>query len=318
MPRRHDLIYEVMTIKPRILVLLAAYNGATWICEQIRTILAQDDVDVAIAIADDRSNDATAARIAEAFGNHPAISVTTWDKGSGSAGANFRRLFRTVSVDSYDYVALADQDDIWHARKLSVAVEALRRTGADGYSCATTAFWEDGKEEILSQSAAVRDMDFLFEGAGQGCTFVMTAGLFREVQRFCSANHALSEKFHYHDWLIYLLARAWGKRWHFDQQPWLRYRQHANNEIGSKGSFGSIVKRLELIRNGWYRRQIAAAVEIYLRERTDVKIVYFEKVLSAPDSVLRRLRMSRLVITGGRRRLSDRSVLAISALAGWI
>lgn len=271
-----------------------------------------------IAISDDRSKDGTVVKIAEEFGAYPAVRLTSWEQASGSAGANFRRLFRTAGADGYDYVALADQDDVWHQKKLSTAVECLRGSGADGYSCATTAFWENGKEEVLAQNAAVRDMDFLFEGAGQGCTFVITAALYRDVQAFCIANQGLSERFHYHDWMIYLLARAWGKSWYFDQRSWLRYRQHANNEIGSKGSFGSVVKRLELIRNGWYRRQIAAAAEIYLLERADAKILYFEKVLGASDSPLRRLRLSTIFLKAGRRRFSDRLVLVLSALAGWI
>src|SRR6185437_14487000 len=44
---------------PRVLVLLASYNGARWIGRQIESILAQEAVDVRIVIADDGSSDGT-------------------------------------------------------------------------------------------------------------------------------------------------------------------------------------------------------------------------------------------------------------------
>jgi rhamnosyltransferase len=52
-------------IRPRVLVLLAAYNGAKWIVQQIETILNQKCVDVRLVISDDGSSDATLAKVRE-------------------------------------------------------------------------------------------------------------------------------------------------------------------------------------------------------------------------------------------------------------
>ena len=43
---------------PRVLVLLAAYNGAPWIAEQIDSILDQQEIGVHVAIRDDGSTNA--------------------------------------------------------------------------------------------------------------------------------------------------------------------------------------------------------------------------------------------------------------------
>ena len=44
---------------PRIAVLLATYNGRTWLADQVDSILNQTDVDVHIIALDDGSTDGT-------------------------------------------------------------------------------------------------------------------------------------------------------------------------------------------------------------------------------------------------------------------
>ncbi|MCZ7080203.1 glycosyltransferase family 2 protein, partial [Salmonella enterica subsp. enterica] len=46
-------------MQPRILVLLAAYNGMRWISEQVDSILGQEAVSVSLLISVDRSDDGT-------------------------------------------------------------------------------------------------------------------------------------------------------------------------------------------------------------------------------------------------------------------
>ena len=303
---------------PKVLVILAAYNGASWLQEQITSILSQEGVDLALLIADDGSSDGTREIINREWAGNPRVTAVFWDSPSGSAGANFRRLYRTANLDGVDFVALADQDDVWHPQKMATAIKALRETGAHGYSCAVRAFWPDGQEKVLAQCSTVRGADFLFEGAGQGCTFVVTSELFRKVREFCAQNLELSEHFHYHDWLIYLLARIWKAPWYFDQRSWMRYRQHLGNEIGSRGSLAAVRRRFELIKNGWYRKQVAQALEICERVGWTDSAYELTRFFSNEPGLKRRIRMAAFVLRHGRRRASDRAVLFVSALAGWL
>lgn len=314
-----SLSYDVSSRVPKVLVLLATYNGRQWLSEQIRSILEQEGVDVFINIADDGSNDGTRELISQEWADHPRLSILLRASGSGSAGANFRHMYRESNVSDFDYVALADQDDIWLSGKLSAGVAALASGGAQGYSCGVRPFWPDGREKDVLQCPTIRSADFLFEGAGQGCTYVMTAALFQRVNQFCTTNLELSERLHYHDWLVYLLARSWGLAWHFDSRPWIRYRQHLGNEIGSRGSFGAITKRLGMIRNGWYRNQVASAVDVSTSISHDnVILKKFSELFGAQPNLWRKLRLFLFVVAHGRRRASDRMVLGFSALAGWI
>lgn len=52
-------------MQPRILVLLAAYNGMRWIAEQVESILGQEEVSVFVLISVDRSDDGTESWVDE-------------------------------------------------------------------------------------------------------------------------------------------------------------------------------------------------------------------------------------------------------------
>jgi rhamnosyltransferase len=191
----------------RILVLLAAFNGKRWIAQQIDTILAQQGVEVHLLISDDASFDGTWELLEARHGGDARVSLVRSSTPSGTAGANFRRLFEVAQSTNYDHVALADQDDLWLPDKLARAVAALKMTNAEGYSSAVEAFWANGKRRTIAQSACQRAADFLFEGAGQGCTFVMTEKLFARVQAFCRDRAQLASALHYHDWAGISTAR---------------------------------------------------------------------------------------------------------------
>lgn len=304
---------------PRVLVMMATYNGGKWLEQQIDSILAQEDVEISLIVADDASSDGTQAFVAALAQRDKRLRLLVWPTGSGSAGANFRRIFRSVDSAGYDFVALADQDDIWHPRKLATATAALARTGNHGYSCAVRSFWPDGREKTLNQVPVPRATDFLFEGAGQGCTFVVRQALFARARAFCLDHSDEVERLHYHDWLLYLLARGWGLGWYFDQTPWIRYRQHGGNEIGSRGGLKSIFRRLELIRSGWFGGQVRAALDIFKKiEQNDPLVNKFSKIFCEDNTFLRRLKLLFFFSRHGRRRGTDRAVLAASAAAGWI
>jgi rhamnosyltransferase len=304
--------------RPRILVLLATYNGATWIREQLESILAQRDVDVRVAVRDDCSSDGTRLELAR-FANDPRVRVAVADAPSGSAAANFLTLISENPAGNCELIAFADQDDCWNPEKLARAGLMLASSRASGYSSATLAVWENGRERLLRPSGLPTAADFLFEGAGQGCTFVLTAALYEEIRRFLARHRPAPGTLHYHDWLVYALARAWNMQWFFDTQPSMKYRQHAGNDTGARGTLDGIVKRLARIRVGWYRTQLSAIAAACAEAAPDNMTVraWFEELLR-PDSWRRRVRIARFCLHGGRRRTRDNLTVVLAALCGWI
>jgi rhamnosyltransferase len=297
---------------------MATFNGSRWIREQMESILAQEGVDLRIAVRDDGSTDDTRRELAR-FAEDDRVRVVASATASGSAAKNFLALISENSADTFDCVAFADQDDVWNRDKLVRACGTLAANDAAGYSSATVAAWEDGREQVMKPSGAPTASDFLFEGAGQGCTFVLTAEFYERVRSFLRAREDLTRRLHYHDWLVYALARSWGLRWCFDAQPSMKYRQHEANDTGSRGSLTGIVKRLSQVKNGWYRTQLQAIAGLCAAAAPANAIVAnWSAALLRPDGWRRRWQVARFCLQGGRRRRRDNMIAVLAALCGWI
>lgn len=98
---------------PRFAVLLAAYNGMQWLPEQLDSILSQVGVDVTVYVSTDRSSDGTYAWVCDVADTDPRVVPLTYGEVFGGAAKNFFRLLRDVDLEPFDYIAFADQDDIW-------------------------------------------------------------------------------------------------------------------------------------------------------------------------------------------------------------
>jgi rhamnosyltransferase len=300
------------------LVLLAAHNGANWVIQQIETILRQQCVDVRLVVSDDGSSDDTPAKLRQ-FAADPRVSIVAPPVPTGSAAQNFIWLICNTSADEFDFVALADQDDIWHEDKLARASAALDLHGTAAYSCSVTAIWSNGRRKTQKQTPTPRALDFMFEGAGQGCTFVLQAHFFRRLQDFFSSHTPQLRGLHYHDWAIYALSRSWGLKWHFDARPMVDYRQHEHNDTGARFSRSGVDRRIRLIKSGWYRRQMTVIAGICaVAAPQDLRIANWLSLVTEPFSLKRRLKVARICWIEGRRRALDRLVLLTAALGGWV
>jgi len=297
---------------------MAAFNGEKWIAEQIDSILEQVGVDLDLVISDDASTDGTLGKL-QKYLNDPRVALLANSVPSGSAGQNFLSLIRRYSAEGYDFVAFSDQDDIWNRDKLVRGCQSLQAMTSAGYSSSVTAFWPNGAEKVLHQIDKPTSADFLFEGAGQGCTFVMSIDLFERVRRFFLQNQDHTANLHFHDWAIYALSRAWGLPWVFDTRPSLRYRQHDRNDTGARTSASGIRKRFTLIRSGWYSVQLNAIVELCrLAAPTNPIVGRWLTLIKERRGPLRSLRMAWFCLRSGRRRRSDNAALIGSVVAGWI
>lgn len=303
---------------PKVLVLLASRNGEEWITEQIRSILEQKSVDVEITVRDDASTDQTRSRIAPFLGNAP-VRLTCCEAPTGSAAQNYFALIRENTADTFDFVALSDQDDTWHTDKLFRACLHLSGLNEAGYSSATVATWSDGKSIILRQVDRKTSSDFLFGGIGQGCTFVLTKAFYSRCRDFLTDNPQLTSRIHYHDWALYALARTWQLRWFYDHAPSVAYRQHGQNDTGARSSLSGIKRRLTLIRRGWYAEQIKAIAALCTAAKpSDSMLRRWTSLLAGRDSWPRRLRLVRFCALGGRRSLTDNAIVILAALCGWL
>ncbi len=241
---------------PRCVVILATHNGEKWLQEQLSTIYGQTGVSVRVVANDDCSTDGTRS-VLQRWANSCGLEQLPNSGGRlGGANKNFLCLIRDVDIGGADYVALADQDDLWHSDKLARAVDCMRSTGAHGYSSNVKAFWPDGRTQIIKKSQSQKEWDHLFSSPGPGCTFVLQRSAYLDLKSWVCQNFAQLSSLWVHDWIIYAYVRGSGRKWLIDDRVSLLYRQHGGNDIGANSGLVALGKRLAHIRGGLYRHNV--------------------------------------------------------------
>lgn len=241
---------------PKVAVLLAAYNGMQWIEEQLSSILEQSGVDVSVYISVDPSTDGTEVWCAAYAATATDVVVLPSAGSFGGASRNFFRLIRDVDFSAFDFIAFADQDDVWLGDKLGRAIAEIERQQVDAYSSNVTAFWLDGKAQVLDKAQPQVQWDYLFEAAGPGCTYVFRERLAQSLKDSMLGNWGLLQEVSLHDWFFYAFARSHGYRWYIDPTPSMQYRQHENNQVGANTGLNSLVSRYKTIHDGWWFNQV--------------------------------------------------------------
>lgn len=254
----------------KIAVLLATYNGDKFLKFQLDSIINQKDVQVEVFISDDESTDHTLEVIQSYCDQHQNIKLKNHSRVGGPA-KNFYFLLNQIDTKKFEYIALADQDDLWPDYRLARAVEKLVKHKADAYSSDVIAV--DDKEKflkIIKKSQPQKKWDYIFETPGPGCSFVMTSTFVHYLQSRLK-NDVLN--FPYHDWLIYALGRQAKFKWIIDDAPNLFYRQHQQNFMGANFGFQSRLKRLNRILFGEYYKELITLHDILNPERKNLNFL---------------------------------------------
>lgn len=296
--------------RPKIAVLFAAYNGMRWIEEQLDSILGQQDVAVTVFISDDQSTDGTLAWCKEISAREPRVVVLpVSSEHFGGAAKNFFRLVKDVDFSDFDYICYADQDDIWLSGKLINAHRLIVTKDASGVSTNVVAFWPDGREQLIDKAQPLKKYDYLFEAGGPGCSYVLKVSEGLLFKKFLIKHWRCANEIALHDWLTYAWFRANGHRWVIDPLPSLRYRQHGGNQMGANDGLSAVLRRLRLLRSGWYRGEVRKIVHLVGPFMSD-----------CPEAAISKSGLSRIFILRNisetRRKHMDRSVLFLSVLLG--
>lgn len=236
---------------PKTAILLAAYDGKLWIEEQVRSILGQIGADIHLFISVDQSTDGTEMLVEKLAKQDPRIQVLPLGNHFGSAARNFFYLITGINLSDYEFIALADQDDIWLPNKLSSAISTIKDKHLQAYSGNSTAFWSNGKRLLINKAQPQVEWDFLFEAAGPGCTYVFTQAFSKKLQEFIRSNWEQIQLIHSHDWLIYAFARANQIDWYIDPHTYMLYRQHQRNEMGVNHGMLAFMSRAKKVLSGW-------------------------------------------------------------------
>lgn len=297
---------------PSVAVLMATYNGKQWLSQQVGSILQQEGVDLTLFVSDDHSTDGTLEYLNELAQSDSRVEVLPKRVRMGSAGKNFYRLVCDLDISGFDYVAFADQDDLWNPDKLSRHVSLIKAENAECVSSNVMAFWPDGSQKLIRKSQPQKSHDFIFEAAGPGCSFLMTPWLATKLRQELQSTNSPAKNVVMHDWLTYAICRAYKRRWVIDPAPSLMYRQHANNVIGANSGIKAIINRLRKINDGWYRGEVSKICDVAVAISSDSKLIKLSELLKA-RTLISQLKLLPYVFQG-RRKFVDRVVLGITIL----
>lgn len=217
----------------RIAVLLSTYDGASFLGDQLASLLAQTCSDWSLLWRDDGSLDGTPDLMAawmqgEGRGRCRAVGPC----GRLGPTPSFMALLR--ASDGADLVAFADQDDVWLPDKLARGAAALDAVppGTPALYCARQVLVDAGLGRI-GLSAPIRPLGFpaaLTQNVATGCTVMMNGA----AARLVAASEPPSTSLH--DWWSYLVVAAAGGLLVADPAPSVLYRQHGRNLVGAPPS----------------------------------------------------------------------------------
>jgi rhamnosyltransferase len=281
------VLSEKQTLKlPKVAVVMATFNGANFILEQLVSIQAQMGVDVTIFVSDDCSSDSTLSIISDFMKSKICVMnivILSERVKYGSAASNFLHTLMKTPIEEYDYVCFSDQDDIWLPKKLDRAITVMKRESSVGYSSNIISWESDtGRCSLIKKDDAQSSCDFMFQGSGPGCTIVMAACESETLIRFLKdLDEDDLKHIWFHDWFVYSFFRARKYSWSIDRFTGLLYRQHADNVIGANIGFYSMMNRLKLL-SRWKEETLFLAKIIGYSEqlpvfRIDWLGVYFVK-----------------------------------------
>lgn len=233
-----------------VCVLLATFNGAAHLDEQLGSLEDQDYPAIDVIVSDDGSTDGTLERL--------AVWRARWRKGRfeirSGPRLGFAENFRSLIInlpDDCTYVAFCDQDDIWEADKLSRAVAWLAGAEKPRLFCSRTlAVSEDGvplgPSALFTRPPAFRNA--IVQSLAGANTMVMNrtaAELVVEASRRTA--------FVSHDWWSYLVVSGAGGEICFCPTPLVRYRQHTANQVGANIGLRGGLSRVRRLLRGQFR-----------------------------------------------------------------
>ena len=220
-------------------VALCTYNGARHLAEQFESILAQNRMPDEIVVSDDGSTDGTVELIREFLHRAAERGIAVRYLGDGVRRGVTPNFALAIASCGSDVIVLSDQDDVWHADRLGVALESFERDPGLLLRHENARLVDERGQALgrtLFDALAVPPEDRSRINRGQGFGAYLRRNIatgatmsFRRVLYPLAA--PLPEEWVHDEWLA-IVAAAVG-RVEVTDNCLVDYRQHGTNVIGA-------------------------------------------------------------------------------------
>jgi len=239
--------------QPKVAILLCTYQGQHYLEEQLMSFQAQKHANWVLHVSDDGSSDDTRHILRRYQALLGADKMAVKEGPLQGFAFNFMSLVGNPEALA-DYYAFSDQDDIWEMDKLGRAVAWLQTIAptVPALYCSRTRIVDEygvtiGFSPLFQKLPCFPNA--LVQNIGGGNTMV-----FNEAARRLIAQTTAYDKVVSHDWWVYILICACGGQVFYDRYPSVRYRQHANNLVGSNNSWRARIYRISMLAQGRFKR----------------------------------------------------------------
>lgn len=224
-----------------VVILLATHNGEKYLNTMIDSILSQKFTTWRLVLSDDGSEDGT-MEILESYAAKYPEKITLYRSGQRFGSAKYHFLHLLERFQNVDYLMFADQDDRWHADKISKTLKRMKQLEKEK----TTPVMIHTDLCVVDEKLQCKNSSFmgysnldgnrlqlntlLIQNVVTGCTMMINRALAKKV-----AGRGLREEILMHDWWIALIAASCGVG-DFLEEATVDYRQHSDNAVGAKDS----------------------------------------------------------------------------------
>ncbi|MDF2557729.1 MAG: glycosyl transferase family 2 [Bacillales bacterium] len=220
----------------KVSVVMATYNPHIgYLEEQLKSIENQTYPDLELLICDDCSSSEKYSEIQQLA--HSVLKKTPYTVFQNEKNMGSNRTFeRLTQIATGDYIAYSDQDDIFDLNKIQELVDLMEiEKGVLVYSDARVI---DGEGHLLNDSfksygkrivhvhGENQTSFFIRRNSVTGCTMLIRSDVAKSALPFPDY------KIYVHDHWLTLIASTVGKI-SYSEKPFISYRIHGNNQIGS-------------------------------------------------------------------------------------
>ena len=244
-----------------VCIVMATYNGALFIREQIKSIQMQSSDDWRLLVRDDGSTDGTIDILSQAAASDPRITIldSSCNRRLGPS-LNFSTALEAALKTKSDIFFIADQDDVWESDKLLLQSNQFPLKGAEELPLLVHSDLAVVNQELDPVHLSLIAYMKLTPRAAKPLESLLTRNFVTGCASACNrqllkASLPIPPDAMMHDWWLALVAAALGEIRYVDQ-PLARYRQHLENSIGARG----IWKTISPIRN-WISEWRASNIE---------------------------------------------------------
>ena len=197
-------------------------------------------------MSDDGSTDATLDLLHKYQLQSQPNQVKLYSGPKRGFAANFLSLVCNEEIES-DYYAYSDQDDIWQADKLQVAIDWLNSVPKEvpALYCSRTELVDEKCKHIgysLLYKKKISFLNALVQNISGGNTMVFNQAACDILRAAGFMTPVVA-----HDWWTYLLITGCGGEVYYDVHTHMLYRQHAGAQIGANTGWRARLMRLSLL-----------------------------------------------------------------------